>query len=93
MTTSEIKMSQIVGEGYDEFWNCKKRYRVLKGGKGSKKSSVTALNMIYRLMKYKNSNLLVIRAVMKTTYRDPALKMSWQVHTRWVIRYLPVNGV
>ena len=32
MTTSEIKMSQIVGGGYDEFWNCKKRYRVLKGG-------------------------------------------------------------
>ena len=55
MTTSEIKISAIVGQGYEEFWNCKKRYRVLKGGKGSKKSATTALNFIFRLMKEKES--------------------------------------
>ncbi len=77
MTTSEIKMSQIVGGGYEEYWNCKKRYRVLKGGKGSKKSTTTALNFIYRLMKEKESNLLVVRAVMNTHRDSTFAQLKW----------------
>ena len=61
-----IKLKDIVGGGYDDFWNCKSRYRVLKGGKGSKKSTTTALNFIYRIMAYPGSNLLVVRSVMNT---------------------------
>ncbi len=77
MTTSELKMSQIVGRGYDEFWNCKKRYRVLKGGKGSKKSATTALNFIFRLMKEKESNLLVVRQVMNTHRDSTFAQLKW----------------
>lgn len=77
LTTSQIKMSQIVGEGYDEFWNCKKRYRVLKGGKGSKKSATTALNFIFRLMKEKKSNLLVVRQVMNTHRDSTFAQLKW----------------
>ena len=77
MTTSEIKMSQVVGGGYDEFWNCRKRYRVLKGGKGSKKSATTALNFIFRLMKYENSNLLVVRQVMNTHRDSTFAQLKW----------------
>ena len=77
MTTSEIKMSQIVGGGYDEFWNCKKRYRVLKGGKGSKKSATTALNFIFRIMKEKDSNLLVVRQVMNTHRDSTYAQLQW----------------
>lgn len=77
MTTSEIKMSQIVGGGYDEFWNCKKRYRVLKGGKGSKKSATTALNFIYRLMREKGTNLLVVRQVMNTHRDSTFAQLQW----------------
>lgn len=74
---SEIKIASLIGGGYDEFWNCKKRYRVLKGGKGSKKSSVTALNLIYRIMKYKYSNLLVVRSVMNTHRNSTFAVLSW----------------
>lgn len=74
---SEIKIAQLIGQGYDRYWNCEKRYRVLKGGKGSKKSSVTALNFIYRLMKYKESNLLVVRAVMNTHRNSTFAILSW----------------
>ena len=74
---SEIKIAELIGKGYDEYWNCEKRYRVLKGGKGSKKSSVTALNMIYRLMKYDKSNLLVIRAVMNTHRNSTFAALTW----------------
>jgi hypothetical protein len=28
-------VKSVVGGGYDEFWNCKERYRVVKGGRGS----------------------------------------------------------
>ncbi|MBE6728988.1 MAG: PBSX family phage terminase large subunit [Ruminococcaceae bacterium] len=73
----EIKVADLIGKGYDDFWNCEKRYRVLKGGKGSKKSSVTALNLIYRLMKYPKSNLLVIRAVMNTHRNSTFAVLSW----------------
>lgn len=75
--TSEIKISEVIGEGYDDFWNSKKRYRVLKGGKGSKKSCTTALNLIFRLMKYEKSNLLVVRAVMNTHRDSTFAQLKW----------------
>lgn len=77
MTTSEIKMSEIVGKGYDDFWNCKKRYRVLKGGKASKKSATTALNFIFRIMKEADSNLLVVRQVMNTHRDSTFAQLKW----------------
>ena len=77
MKISEFRISEIVGQGYNEFWNSKKRYRVLKGGKASKKSTTTALNMIFRLMKYKNSNLLVVRQVMNTHRDSTYAQLLW----------------
>ena len=75
--TSQKRLSVIVGGGYDEFWNSKKRYRVLKGGKGSKKSATTALNFIWRIMKYEESNLLVVRAVMNTHRDSTFAQLKW----------------
>ncbi len=74
---SEIKLREVIGGGYNSFWRCKKRYRVLKGGKGSKKSVTTAINMIYRLMKYPLSNLLVVRAVMNTHRDSTFAQLKW----------------
>lgn len=74
---SKKVLSSIVGGGYDKFWNDKSRYRVLMGGKGSKKSTTTALNMIYRIIKYKNSNLLVVRAVMNTHRDSTFAQLKW----------------
>jgi phage terminase large subunit len=70
-------MSEIVGKGYEKFWNCKARYRVLKGGKASKKSTTTALNFIYRLMKLENSNLLVVRQIMNTHRDSTFAQLKW----------------
>ncbi len=87
MTTSEIKMSQIVGGGYDDFWSCNKRYRVLKGGKGSKKSATTALNFIYRLMREENTNLLVVRQVMNTHRDSTFAQLKWAQERLGVTEY------
>lgn len=75
--TSEIRLSKIIGKGYDDFWRCKARYRVLKGGKASKKSTTTALNLIYRIMKYEKSNLLVVRQVMNTHRDSTFAQLKW----------------
>ena len=75
--TSPTKISEIVGGGYEKFWNCKKRYRVLKGGKGSKKSTTTALNFIFRLMREEKSNLLVVRQVMNTHRDSTFAQLTW----------------
>lgn len=72
-----ISLRTAIGGGYDEFWSSEKRYRVLKGGKGSKKSTTTALNLIYRLMKYPQSNLLVVRAVMNTHRDSTFAQLKW----------------
>lgn len=77
---SEIKrvsIPDVVGGGYGEFWRCKKRYRVLKGGKGSKKSATTALNLIYRLIRMPQSNLLVVRQVMNTHRDSTFAQLKW----------------
>ncbi len=53
----------LIGDGYGEFWKTRKRYRVVKGSRASKKTVTVARNFIYNMMKYKDSNLLVIRKV------------------------------
>lgn len=70
-------LPDIVGKGYGKFWRDTSRYRVIKGGKGSKKSATTALNLIYRLMKYPDSNLLVVRAVFNTHRDSTFAQLKW----------------
>ena len=80
-------MSEIVGGGYDKFWNSKKRYRVLKGGKGSKKSATTAINFIFRLMSEEKSNLLVVRQVMNTHRDSTFAQLKWAQERLGVSEY------
>ena len=53
----------LIGDGYKEFWNTRKRYRVVEGSRASKKTVTVARNFIYNMMRYPDSNLLVIRKV------------------------------
>ncbi len=92
MTTPTIRISEVIGGGYSDFWNCTSRYRVLKGGKASKKSSTTALNFIFRLMKYQGSNLLVVRRVMNTHRDSTFAQLSW-AQTRLGVSHLWSNTV
>ena len=46
----EVQLDKIVGGGYNQFFNNKNFYRVVKGSRGSKKSKTTAINFIYRIM-------------------------------------------
>ena len=85
MKSKKVKLPQLVGKGYKDFWNFKGRYRVCKGSRASKKSKTTALFFIFALMKYPGSNLLVIRKVYRT------LKDSCFADLKWAINKLQVN--
>lgn len=85
MTGTCVYLPDLIGGGYGGFWRCRRRYRVVKGGKASKKSSTTALWYIYHLMKYPDANLLVVRNVHRT-HVD-----STYAQLRWAIRRLRVE--
>ena len=55
------KLSEIFGGGYDEFLRDRHFYRVVKGGRGSKKSTTAFTELPLRIMKYPGSNALVVR--------------------------------
>ncbi|CDQ22581.1 PBSX family phage terminase large subunit [Halobacillus karajensis] len=81
---TNISLRKVVGQGYKDYWEFKGRYRVCKGGRGSKKSTTTALNIIHRMMKYPLANTLVVRKVFKD-HRDSTFKQL-----KWATRQLGV---
>ncbi|NWO20163.1 terminase [Leptotrichia sp. oral taxon 223] len=85
LKSRKVKLPELVGKGYKDFWNFKGRYRVCKGSRASKKSKTTALFFIYSMMKYPGANLLVIRKVYRT------LKDSCFTDLKWAINRLQVN--
>lgn len=84
-TENKVYLPEIVGKGYKDFWNFKGRYRVVKGSRASKKSTTTALNIVYRMMKYPDANTLVVRKTFKT------LKDSAYSQIKWAINRLGVQ--
>lgn len=84
-STTNVSLKKVVGGGYKQYWNYKGRYRVAKGGRGSKKSTTTALNTIARMMEYPLANTLVVRKVFKD-HKD-----STYAQLKWAIRQLKVE--
>src|SRR5690625_5145184 len=77
---SDLKLTEIIGKGYNEFWHSKHFYRVVKGSRGSKKSKTTALNLIYRLMRYDWANILVIRRFSNTNKQSTFTDLKWAIN-------------
>ena len=76
----QLSLQQIVGGSYADFWKTKKRYRVCKGSRGSKKSKTTALNMIYRMLEYPESNGLCVRRYSNTLRDSVYSDLKWAIH-------------
>ena len=73
----KINIAKKVGKGYKEFWNFKGRYRVVKGSRGSKKSTTISMWIIYNMMKYPLSNTLVVRRVFNTHKDSTYTQLKW----------------
>ena len=83
--SNAIHLPDIIGKGYGDFWRFKGRYRVCKGSRASKKSKTTALWFIYNMMRYPDSNTLVVRKTFAT------LRDSCYSDLQWATYRLGVN--
>lgn len=75
-----INLPQLVGKGYGEFWRFKGRYRLLKGGRGSKKSCTMSLWTIFNMMKYPLANMLVVRRYFNTHRDSTFTQLKWAIN-------------
>lgn len=73
----KINIAKKIGKGYKTFWNFKGRYRVVKGSRGSKKSTTEAQWIIYNMMKYPLANTLVVRRVFNTHKDSTWTQLKW----------------
>ena len=87
----DIKLDEIVGGGYNKFFNNKNFYRVVKGSRGSKKSKTTALNFIFRIMQYSWSNLLVVRRFSNTNKQSTYTDLKWATNQLGVTHLFKFN--
>lgn len=76
----QINLPEKIGSGYKKFWNFKGRYRVCKGGRGSKKSTTASQWIIYNMMKYPLANTLVVRRVFNTHLNSTYAQLQWATY-------------
>lgn len=84
---NRLKLSSIVGGGYEGFWSDRHRYRVLKGGRASKKSTTMAIWLIVHIMKYPLANALVVRKTYNTHKDSTFAMLKWAVERLQVAKY------
>jgi phage terminase large subunit len=78
---TKISLSEKIGKGYNQFWHFKGRYLLVKGSRGSKKSTTAAMKIIYLMMKYPLSNCLVVRQVFNTQRDSTWKQLQWATET------------
>lgn len=85
--TQNFTVSSLIGGGYNQYWNFKGRYRVVKGSRASKKSKTTALYYIIKMMQYSTANLLVVRKVATTLHDSCYKELKWAIDRLGVKQY------
>lgn len=93
-----IDVTKVIGKGYNRFWHFRGRYRVVKGGRGSKKSATTALWYIYNMMKYPGANTLVLRKTYSAHKDSTYAQLKWAINRLgvahvWQVRLSPLELV
>lgn len=94
----EINLAEVVGAGYGAFWRSRKRYRVLKGGRGSKKSRTMGLWSITNIMKHPQANMVVLRNTFNTHKDSTYAVLKWaarqlQVYHLWQFKESPLEAI
>lgn len=87
MAVREISLNKLIGKGYKTFFECKKRYRVVKGSRGSKKSVTCAYWYIINLMANPQANLLVVRRYSNTLRDSCFAVLNWAIEQLGVSEY------
>lgn len=79
MTTKQevLDIRDVVGHGYGDYWNSRKRYTPCKGSRASKKSKTTALWIIYHMMQYPEANAVCVRRYQNTLRNSCFSDLQW----------------
>lgn len=88
----ELSLSELIGRGYKDFWNCKKRFRVVKGSRGSKKSVTMAYWTIINMMANPEANTLVLRRYDRTLRQSCFAVLQWVLQKLEVAQYWKVTS-
>lgn len=93
-----VRLSEVVGRGYNRFWHSKHRYRVVKGSRASKKSKTTALWFIKNIMEHPDSNALCVRKTYRTIKDSQYADLKWaanrlNVSHLWDFKASPLEAV
>ena len=79
MEINRERLKEIIGGGYDKFWDFRGRYRVVKGGRASKKSKTAALWYISNMIKYPSANLLAVRKTYNSLRNSCFSELKWAI--------------
>lgn len=91
MTDTKISLSKAIGRGYNRFYHSKNFYRVVKGGRGSKKSKNTAIIYIHDILKHEWANLLVVRRYSNTNKQSTYTDLKWAANRLGVSHLFKFN--
>ena len=92
----KLKLSEVVGKGYKSYWESRHRYRIIIGGRGSKKSTTAALWHIANMIKYRDANTLVIRKIDRTHKDSTFAQLIWAINklgvsSLWKVKFSPLE--
>lgn len=78
-------LPKLIGKGYKTFWEFKGRYRAVKGGRGSKKSTTASFWFPYMMMKYWEMYqlkpcVLVVRRYYNTHRDSTFAQLKWAIN-------------
>lgn len=88
---TSISMSEALGKGYNRFFHSRNFYRVVKGGRGSKKSKSAALCFVHDILKYPWANLLVVRRYSTTNRQSTYTDLKWAINRLGVTHLFRFN--
>ena len=91
MNKVKVSLSKSIGKGYNRFYHSKNFYRVVKGGRGSKKSKNTALIYIHDILKHEWANLLVVRRFSNTNKQSTYTDLKWATNRLGVSHLFKFN--
>lgn len=75
-----IVLSRQFHKVYQEMWASKTQNIVIKGSKGSGKSKVCAMWIIYNMMKYPKASTLVVRRYKESIKDSIYTELKWAIH-------------
>jgi phage terminase large subunit len=83
--TTKKSLPELIGKGYKQFWGFTGRYRLAKGGRGSKKSTTASFWYPYMMMKFWHKyglkpHTLVIRRFYNTHRDSTFAQLKWAIN-------------